>query len=102
MKKTIFLLIILLLLVGCSSETDVTLPLTYDPGIDPDSWALVPAGEFLFGQFDEEVLVDYDYEIMVTHVTNAQYADYLNAALDAGDVKFDSEKIINAIFVATK
>jgi formylglycine-generating enzyme required for sulfatase activity len=92
MKKILLFLLIIILLAGCSSDTNVTLPLIYDPGIDPDSWALIPAGEFLFGQYDEEVLVDYDYEMMVTHVTNAQYADYLNEALAAGYVKFDAEK----------
>jgi formylglycine-generating enzyme required for sulfatase activity len=92
MKKILLFLLIIFLLAGCSSDTDVTLPLIFDPGIDPDSWAPIPAGEFLFGQFDEEVLVDYDYEMMVTHVTNAQYADYLNEALAAGYVKFNSEK----------
>jgi len=93
MKKLLFLLIVVLLLTGCSSsDSNVTLPLTYDPGIDPDSWALIPAGEFIFGQFDEEVLVDYDYEMMVTHVTNAQYADYLNKAMAEGVIMFDSEK----------
>ncbi len=33
-------------------------------GIDPDAWALVPAGEFLMGHSRTDA-VDYDYEIMV-------------------------------------
>jgi len=92
MKKLFLLLIIVLLLVGCSSSTDVTLPLSYDTGIDPNSWALIPAGEFLYGQFDEETMVDYDYQMMVTEVTNQQYADYLNEALTAGYITLDVEK----------
>jgi formylglycine-generating enzyme required for sulfatase activity len=32
-------------------------------------------------------MVDYDYEIMVTDVTNEQYARYLNEALEAGAIR---------------
>ena len=55
-----------------------------DTGVDPESWALIPAGEFLKGQFNHSATIDYDYEMMVTPVTNAQFADYLNEALAAG------------------
>lgn len=94
MKKILLLLFLLVfVLVGCKSyDMNAKLSSTFDPGIDPDSWALIPAGEFLFGQFDEEVLVDYDYKMMVTNVTNSQYANYLNEAISAGYVKIDEEK----------
>jgi formylglycine-generating enzyme required for sulfatase activity len=64
-----------------------------DTGIDPTAWTLVPAGEFLGGQHEHATMVDYDYEIMVTDVTNAQYADYLNLALADGHVKQVGESI---------
>ncbi len=50
MKRT-FLSIILLsaVLVSCAS-VDLNAPVpTFDTGVDPDSWALIPAGPFLDG-----------------------------------------------------
>ena len=72
MKRILILLlaVVALSLGGCT--VDLPTPKVYDTGIDPDSWARVPAGEFLMGQVDDRTVVDYDYEIMVTPVTNAQ------------------------------
>ena len=39
-------------------------------------------------------MVDYDYEIMVTNVTNTQFAAYLNAALAEGTIKITGEEIV--------
>ncbi len=66
-------------------------------GINPDAWALVPAGEFFEGQFknlNHLKNIDYDYEIMVTDVTNAQYARYLNEALAAGKIKVEGNRVL--------
>jgi formylglycine-generating enzyme required for sulfatase activity len=94
-QKTFLLIVIVLLLAGCvSSEVSLTPPPQIDPGIDPDSWALVPAGEFLMGLHEHETIVDYNYEIMVTDITNAQYADYLNLALADGTVKVVGDQIV--------
>jgi formylglycine-generating enzyme required for sulfatase activity len=62
--------------------------------VNPDAWAHVSAGEFLMGQHNERVKIDYDYEMMVTLVTNAQYARYLNQALAEGKVKLAEGKIV--------
>jgi len=77
------------LLAGCGQvpEAPVGLSQFTDSGIDPNSWARVPAGIFLTGQYDLQVDLDYEYEIMVTEVTNAQYAQFLNEALAAGVVR---------------
>ncbi len=95
MKKIIRILIlglILFLLAACTSSTaEGTTPPTFDIGIDPNAWAVVPAGEFLMGQHEHEVMVDYDYEMMVTHVTNQQYADYLNQALAADEISIQED-----------
>lgn len=78
---------------GCGRQADASnsdanaWPLRVNPGVDPKSWAMVPAGEFLSGQFNHPSRIDYDYEIMVTPVTNAQYAEYLNQALAAGTIE---------------
>ena len=82
------LLAFALLLAACGAASQEATPLpAVETGVDPEAWALVPAGAFLYGQNDHETLVDYDYEIMVTDVTNAQYAAYLNAALAGGTVQ---------------
>lgn len=39
-------------------------------------------------------MVDYDYEIMQTDVTNAQYAEYLNQALTSGKIKIEGNKVM--------
>jgi formylglycine-generating enzyme required for sulfatase activity len=66
------------------------MPPQFDTGIDSEAWVTVPAGEFLFGQHDERVKVDYAYEIMVTDVTNAQYLRYLNRVIADGKVKIEN------------
>jgi formylglycine-generating enzyme required for sulfatase activity len=89
MRRAIFALTLLLLLLSaCGPTPDVSAldPPYIDTGIDPDAWATVPAGEFPYGQHDDITMVDYDYEIMVTDVTVAQYAGYLNEALADSDV----------------
>jgi hypothetical protein len=49
---------------------------------------------FLSGQFNEPLLVDYDYEIMLTDVTVSQYVAYLNAAFSDGTLMVDGEQIV--------
>jgi formylglycine-generating enzyme required for sulfatase activity len=77
-----------LLLVSCQSQT-ASAPSFIDPGIDPESWVTIPAGEFWRGQHDHETAVDYNYEIMVTDVTNEQFARFLNEAYVAGEIGFE-------------
>ena len=89
------LILFAVFLAGCSASTaEVTEVPSIDPGIDPESWVTIEAGEFLMGQHNHETMVDYDYEIMVTDVTNAQYAEYLNQALQVGDVTLEEDAIV--------
>jgi len=77
MKRMLSFLLTLVFLTSCQTvDLNATIPV-FDTGIDPDSWAVIPAGEFLKGQFSEEASIDYDFEIMITPVTNAQYALFL-------------------------
>jgi len=62
--------------------------------VNPEAWAKIPAGQFLYGLHREEKDLPYTYEMMVTDVTNAQYARYLNAALAAGKVKLAGQQIV--------
>ena len=98
MKKFIpFLLLALITITGCGPAPDVgavTPPEYIDTGIDPDSWVTVPAGEFPSGQHENPVNLDYDYQIMVTDVTNQQYAEFLNQAAADGAVKIGEVEVL--------
>ncbi|UCF59924.1 MAG: formylglycine-generating enzyme family protein [Anaerolineaceae bacterium] len=97
MKRTfLWLLLLPVFAIGCAAPatSPAESPLTFDTGINPEGWALVPAGEFLRGLHDLETVVDYDYEIMITTVTNAQYANYLNEALAAGAIKIVDDQVV--------
>jgi formylglycine-generating enzyme required for sulfatase activity len=75
------------LLIGCAALPSQAPPPRFDTGVDSEAWARIPAGEFWMGEQAERVSIDYDYEMMVTPVTNAQYARYLNKALADWKVK---------------
>lgn len=95
MRIISLLLLTAVLLAACSAPTSTeTVPPVFDTGVDPESWVVIPAGEFFEGQHDHEIMVDYDYEIMVTDVTNAQFAGYLNAALAEGTIKIQGDEIV--------
>ncbi len=81
------------LLTACASvDLNATLP-TFDTGVDPDAWVEIPAGEFYFGQH-EDVETTAAYQIMVTDVTTAQYAAFLNKALADGYIEIDGDQIV--------
>jgi len=92
MKHWLFLFILVsLLLAGCASasveaSSAANPPEVIATGVDPEAWTSIPAGEFLSGQHEHPTDVDDDYEMMVTPVTNAQYARFLNEALAAGQI----------------
>lgn len=90
MKRiTLILAAFVFVVAACSPAPNVgaITPPYVDPGIDPEAWVTIPAGEFPYGQHDHMTMVDYDYQIMVTDVTNEQYAEFLNLALAAGDIR---------------
>ena len=97
MKRVQLILLILTLIVSaCGPAVDLSTwePESIETGIDPDSWATVPAGEFPSGQQDNIINLDYEYQIMVTDVTVKQYAEYLNAALEAGTIQVSDVDVI--------
>ena len=94
MKRIFVPLILLTVFLTSCAPVDLNAPLpAFDTGIDPNSWAQIPAGEFHFGQHDDVESTEA-YEIMITDVTTAQYADFLNTALAAGYVKVDGDQIV--------
>jgi formylglycine-generating enzyme required for sulfatase activity len=96
MKRALIILcIVVLFAISCSSGDSDAEPLPFiDTGADSDSWAAVPSGEFLKGQHEHETELGYNFEIMVTDVTNEQFADYLNDALADGSIKREGDEIL--------
>jgi len=94
MKRASILITALFVLAGCAAAPQGGAMPTLDTGVDTEAWVSVPAGEFLMGQHEHETLIDYDYQTMVTPVTNAQYARFLNEALAAGAIRLDGEQIV--------
>ena len=93
--KRLFLIFSLfaVLLASCATvDLNAAIP-AFDTGVDPNTWAQIPAGEFYFGQHEDIKTTDA-YEIMITDVTTAQYADFLSAALADGYVKVADEQIV--------
>ena len=94
MKKLFLSLFILCLVLSACQEVDFnSTPPVFDTGVEPNSWVNIPAGDFLQGQFKEVTPLDHSYEIMVTDVTNTQYAEYLNAALSDGSVNISGNEV---------
>lgn len=104
--KRIIIVGILLFITACSSTPDIAsqnLPQIIETGADPNTWAVVPAGEFPAGQHNHMTEMDYDYQIMVTDVTNEQYAQFLNDAVEddtvhIGDVEVQENENIFTVF----
>jgi len=93
-KRSVLLLIVLGTLLAACASVDLNAPApVYDTGVDPNAWAVVPAGEFLAGQHHDPVTIDDDYEIMVTDVTVVQYVAFLNAALVDGTVQIGDQAV---------
>jgi formylglycine-generating enzyme len=94
MKRIIPLLIMLvILMVSCAPvDLNASIPV-YNTGVDPNTWAPIPAGAFYYGQEAEKKDIPYDYEMMLTDVTVTQYVNFLNQGLGDGTLKVDGDKI---------
>ncbi|HET7010201.1 MAG TPA: formylglycine-generating enzyme family protein [Anaerolineales bacterium] len=97
MKARSILALAVLPLVAACGGVDLEAPIAeFETGVSPDAWALVPAGEFLSGQQNHPVALDYDYEIMVTDVTVAQYIAFLNEATAQGRLRIEGSGVVGA------
>jgi len=96
MKRSwIILLVLIMSACGPAAEDTSAIPAEYiDTGVDVEAWAVVPAGVFPSGQGDHLVDLDYEYQVMVTDVTNQQYAGYLNQALASNSIKIGEVEVI--------
>ena len=96
MKRMVLIsLLFTLLVAACASAPSIgeITPPYIDTEIDPDSWVVIPSGYFPYGQHDVLTNIDDDYEIMVTNVTNQQYASFLNQALENGSIQIGDVEI---------
>jgi formylglycine-generating enzyme required for sulfatase activity len=94
MKRTLWIVSLLLFLAACAPvDLNASVP-TFDTGVDSSAWVTILAGSFFSGQEAKSTVIDYDYQIMVTDVTIAQYVAFLNEALAAGKIKLAGEKVI--------
>jgi len=94
MRKLIYLTFAIALFASCSTDVVInTETKVIETGVNPDSWAVIPAGPFFYNMHADAENIDYDYEMMVTHVTNLQYANYLNDAYAQKLIKIDSGKV---------
>lgn len=93
LRRMYALAMTIILLTSCA-PVDLNAPIpSFDTGVDPNSWVQVPDGEFYFGQHND-IKTTEAYEIMVTDVTAAQYAAFLNEALAASYIKVDDGQIV--------
>ena len=77
------------------SPVDLNAPIErYETGVDPSAWVTIPAGDFLSGQSAKPTSIDYDYEIMVTDVTVAQYLEFLNSAAADGTLTINENQVM--------
>jgi len=92
----IFAILLALLLASCS-PIDLNTPIpTYETGVDSTAWVPVPAGTFYFGQAAKLEEIAYNYQIMVTDVTVAQYVNFVNSALADGTLKVSGDQVVGS------
>jgi len=93
---SIFSVLVLVFTISCTAQESKTVePIKFvDTGVSCNDWVTIPAGEFLKGQHRHETMVDETYEIMVTDVTNKQYAKFLNEALAKGSISVKEDSIL--------
>lgn len=96
MKRAFWTVIMIAVFLAACTPVDLNAPVpVYDTSVDPNAWALIPAGPFLQGQAADPTSIDYDYGMMVTDVTVGQYVAFLNEAMVSGALKVDGEKIFS-------
>ncbi len=94
MKRYYLIFFLLTLMLTACTPADLNAPMpSFETGVDPDGWAQIPAGKFYYGQHDDIQTTDA-YEIMVTDVTTAQYASFLNEALADGSIKAKGDQMV--------
>jgi len=71
LQKYIIVLLIFALF-SCKHEIPDENISVIETGINSATWVKIPAGKFYKGMHEHETFVEYNYEIMITDVTNQQ------------------------------
>ena len=94
MKRIFPTIILLAVFLAACAPVDLNAPLpTFDTAWIRTPGRRSPRENSIFGQHEDVETTDA-YEIMITDVTTAQYAAFLNEALAAGYVKVDGDQIV--------
>ena len=94
-SKIINTILLCVFFVACSSDYTEKFEIQKtETGINPDEWVKITAGKFFKGRHAHEATIDSDFEIMLTHVTNSQYAKFLNSALSDKKISINDTAIL--------
>jgi formylglycine-generating enzyme required for sulfatase activity len=97
--KTSFLVIMLLIVIpltGCKKDNAIT-NTTPAPAALLTDWVDIVAGPYSYGPGDTLKTIAYNFKIMKYEVTNAQYLQYLNEALAAGEITLSSSSVQGSV-----
>ncbi len=95
MKRLLISMTFLLFIVACNTEPVINEKArSIETGVSPEEWVTVPSGEYFHGMHSHDSVIDYDYQVMKTPVTNKLYAEYLNKALAADSIKIENNKVM--------
>ena len=90
MKRIIPTILLLAVLLAACAPVDLNAPLpAFDTGVDPNAWAQIPAGEFLYGQHEHPETTGA-YAIMLTDATTGEKQAVTGAALSSLHVSVPS------------
>ncbi len=107
--KRITIVLIVLCMVATATATQMIIHKTDGPNVTVNinhiesitfssaelsfEWRIIPAGDYTYGESNDILNIDYDYEIMKYEVTNAQYLAYLQEAYAAGDIWVSGDEV---------
>lgn len=90
------LIMILSVYIGCgidvNQKSKIDVPYV-DTGVNTNEWALIHAGKYYKGAHLHVTDITYDYQMMLTDVTNEQYAKYLNEALARKTIVVENNEV---------
>lgn len=90
MKGILKFIPLIILSTACSTDPVINMQARFiDTGISRGEWVSIPKGKYYHGMHSHDSIIDYDYKIMKTQVTNQQYLDFLEAALAEEYIKIE-------------
>jgi formylglycine-generating enzyme required for sulfatase activity len=94
MKTSLVIGIIMVVIVSFGFKKDDTgMNVRAATGTLVTDWVSVPAGAYTYGPGDTAKTIAYNYSVMKYEVTNAQYLQYLQEALAAGEITISGSSV---------